>query len=79
MKTVFSFICVMLIFCFHSIYSQIDQKRRVVILTDIEADPDDTQSMVRLLLYSNVIDIKGLIATTSVWQKMKVVPESIKK
>jgi hypothetical protein len=43
------------------------KKNRVIILTDIEADPDDTQSMVRLLLYSNQIDIKGLIATTSCW------------
>jgi hypothetical protein len=55
------------------------QKNRVIILTDIEADPDDTQSMVRLLLYSNEIDIKGLIATTSVWKKTSVAPESIKK
>ncbi len=52
-------------------------KNRVIVLTDIEADPDDTQSMVRLLLYSNEIDIRGLIATTSVWQKTRVAPESI--
>lgn len=45
------------------------QHNRVIILTDIGADPDDSESMVRLLLYSNVIDIKGLVATTSVWQK----------
>jgi hypothetical protein len=51
----------------------------MVVLTDIEADPDDTQSLVRLLLYSNVIDIKGLVATTSVWHKNEVNPESIKK
>jgi hypothetical protein len=48
-------------------------------MTDIEADPDDTQSLVRLLLYSNEIDIKGLIATTSCWHKTIVNPESIKK
>ncbi|MFA5422896.1 MAG: nucleoside hydrolase-like domain-containing protein [Phycisphaerae bacterium] len=54
-------------------------KHRVIILTDIEADPDDTQSLVRLLLYSNEIDIKGLIATTSCWHKTEVNPESIKK
>lgn len=60
-------------------YAQSDQKHRVIILTDIEADPDDTQSMVRLLLYSNEIDIKGLIATTSVWKKTSVSPESIRK
>ncbi len=48
-------------------------------MSDIEAEPDDTQSFVRLLLYSNVVDIKGLIATTSVWHKTRVDPESIKK
>src|SRR5690606_6642223 len=56
-----------------------DQKHRVVILTDIEADPDDTQSLVRLLLYSNQIDIKGIVATTSCWQKNKIAPESIER
>lgn len=51
---------------------------RVIVLTDIEADPDDTQSLVRLLLYSNVIDIEGLIATTSVHQKTRIAPEAIR-
>lgn len=50
---------------------------RVVVLTDIEADPDDAQSLIRLLLYANQIDIKGIVATTSVHQKNKVVPETI--
>jgi len=61
------------------LYAGTHQKNRAVILTDIEADPDDTQSLVRLLLYSNVIDIKGIIATTSIHQKSNVYPESIKK
>ncbi len=52
-------------------------KNRVIILTDIEADPDDTQSLIRLLLYSNNMDIKGLVATTSTWQKSVIAPESI--
>ncbi|MFX0557776.1 nucleoside hydrolase-like domain-containing protein [Maribacter sp. CXY002] len=54
------------------------QKNRLLVLTDIEADPDDSQTLVRLLLYSNQIEIEGLIATTSVHQKSKVVPETIK-
>jgi hypothetical protein len=54
-------------------------KPRVLVLTDIEADPDDTQSLVRLLLYSNQLDIEALIATTSVHQKSRVAPESIRK
>ncbi|MGK9476431.1 nucleoside hydrolase-like domain-containing protein [Melioribacter sp. OK-6-Me] len=55
------------------------QKQRLIVLTDIENEPDDTQSMIRLLLYSNVIDIEGLIATTSVWKKTNPEPESIIK
>src|SRR5215471_14323389 len=51
---------------------------RLIVLTDIEADPDDTQSLIRLLLYSNVIDIQGLIATTSIHQKSFVAPDSIR-
>ena len=54
------------------------QKSRVIILSDIGADPDDSESMVRLLLYSNEIDIEGLIATTSCWQKTIDHPEYIK-
>ncbi len=53
-------------------------KARLLVLTDIEADPDDTQSLVRLMLYSNVIDIEGLVATTSVYQKTSIAPESIR-
>jgi hypothetical protein len=55
------------------------QKHRVMVLTDIEADPDDAQSMVRFLTYSNQWDIEGLIATTSIHQKTRVAPESIEK
>ncbi|CAM3328482.1 DUF1593 domain-containing protein [Zobellia roscoffensis] len=58
---------------------EILQKNRVIILTDIEADPDDTQSLVRLLLYSNEIDIEGIVATTSCWLKNSIHPESIQK
>lgn len=56
-----------------------DQRHRLLVLTDIEADPDDSQSLVRLLLYSNVIDIEGIIATTSTHQRERVAPESIHK
>lgn len=61
------------------IFAQPAQKNRVIILSDIEADPDDTQSFVRLFLYANEIELKGLVATTSVWQKTKVAPGSINR
>jgi hypothetical protein len=79
MRTSYISIIFVLILSYQSVITQPNQKNRVIILTDIEADPDDTQSMVRLLLYSNEIDIKGLIATTSVWKKTSVAPESIIK
>ncbi|MFI1770404.1 nucleoside hydrolase-like domain-containing protein [Thalassobellus citreus] len=61
------------------ISSQTKQKNRVIILSDIEADPDDTQSFVRLFLYSNQIDIKGIVATTSCWHQNMINPTSIEK
>ncbi len=48
-------------------------RARVLVLTDIEADPDDSQSLVRFLTYANQWDIEGLVATTSIHQKTRVV------
>ena len=59
--------------------AQADKKLRVLVLTDIEADPDDAQSLIRFLTYSNQWDVEGLIATTSIHQKTRVAPESILK
>jgi len=52
---------------------------RLIVLTDIGAEVDDSESMVRLLLYSDVIDIQGLIATTSTWKRTSVSPELIQR
>ena len=40
---------------------------------------DDIESFVRLLVYANVIDLKGMVATTSIHKKTSVAPESIRK
>ncbi|MGB3143909.1 MAG: nucleoside hydrolase-like domain-containing protein [Maribacter sp.] len=61
------------------VFGQNPEKHRTIILTDIEADPDDTQSLIRLFLYSNQIDIEGIVATTSCWHTNEVNPESIVK
>ena len=42
-----------------------DMRPRLVVLTDIGNEPDDAESMVRLLTYSNDIEIDGLVAATS--------------
>ena len=38
---------------------------RLLVTTDIGGDPDDQQSMIRLMLYSNEFEIEGLIASAS--------------
>ena len=50
---------------------------RVAIISDIGNEPDDQMSFVRLLLYSNELDIEAMIATTSTWQKKATHPETM--
>ncbi|ONH65393.1 hypothetical protein BON22_4741 [Cyberlindnera fabianii] len=56
---------------------QKDVKPNVFILTDISNEPDDAESLVRLLLYSNELDIKGIVATTSYWLNYTIHDEDI--
>ena len=44
-------------------------KPRIINMTDLGADPDDEQSMVRFLVQSNEYDVEGLIVTTGCWKK----------
>ena len=81
MRLIFAAICLLIAapaFAVPTASASPAQKARLFVLSDIEADPDDTQSLVRLLLYSNEIDLEGLIATTSVHQKNRVAPESMR-
>jgi len=56
---------------------------RLIVLTDIsslsqrEAEPDDGQSLIRLMLYTNELDIEGLIATSNLGHGQRVRPELI--
>lgn len=54
-------------------------KPRVLVLTDIDNEPDDAMSMVRFLAYANQFDIEGLVATTSIHQRNHVAPHSIRR
>lgn len=54
-------------------------KRRVLVLTDIGNEPDDSESFVRFLLYSNEFDVEGLVATTSTWQRTRVQPQLLRE
>lgn len=55
----------------------LDRNQRLLVLTDIDNEPDDQMSLVRLLVYSNEIDIESLIATTSTWKRNKVNEKTI--
>lgn len=50
---------------------------RVAILSDIGNEPDDQMSFVRLMLYSNELDLEAMIASTSTWQKTATHPETM--
>ncbi len=50
---------------------------RAFVVSDIGNEPDDQMSFVRLLLYSNEIDLEGLVATTSTWQKAATHPDTM--
>ncbi len=52
---------------------------RVIVISDIGNEPDDQMSLVRLLVYSNELEIEGLIASTSTWQKTAIHPETMRK
>ncbi|MEZ4902475.1 MAG: DUF1593 domain-containing protein [Spirosomataceae bacterium] len=39
-------------------------KPRLIVMTDIGGDPDDQQSLVRLLVHSDQLDIEGLLTTS---------------
>jgi len=77
MRTLLALMVTALVLSDHSFSGPVHHNQRLIVLTDIEADPDDTESVVRLLLYSNVVDVKGLIATTSTHQRNAIHPESI--
>ncbi len=47
---------------------QVSHKPRIINTTDLGADPDDQQSMVRFLVCANEFDTEGLIVATGCWK-----------
>ncbi|KNG88493.1 hypothetical protein ANOM_003256 [Aspergillus nomiae NRRL 13137] len=56
-----------------------ENRPRVFILSDISNEPDDDESLVRYLLYSNEFDTRGIVACTSCWLRQKISPESMER
>lgn len=59
-KATFIAICLLIVTGAHGA-----ERPRLAILTDIGGDPDDQQSLIRLLVYSNEFEIEALIASAS--------------
>lgn len=48
-------------------FRKIEKKPRMFVISDISNEPDDAESLVRFLLYSNEYVVRGLVACTSTW------------
>ena len=51
------------------------ERPRLIVLSDYFKDPDDKQSMIRLLVYANEFELEGLIATSLAYGDGAVRPE----
>lgn len=66
-------------------FAQSRSKPRLIVLTDVsslaqdEGEPDDGQSLIRLMLYANDLDLEGLIATSNMRHGQRTRPELIKR
>lgn len=62
-----------------------EDRIRLVVLTDIssvtagQAEPDDGQSLIRLMLYTNEFDVEGLVATSNLGHGQRVRPDLIER
>ena len=62
-----------------------ESQPRLLVLTDISslttgvAEPDDGQSLIRLMLYANEFNIEGLIATSNLGHGQKTRPDLIRQ
>ena len=54
-----------LVLLFASVSSSAAEMPRLAVLTDIGGDPDDQQSMIRLMVYANEFEIEALIASAT--------------
>ncbi|KAJ4299649.1 hypothetical protein N0V90_004895 [Kalmusia sp. IMI 367209] len=53
-------------------------KHRAFVLTDMSNEPDDQMSLVRLLTYSNEIDIRGIGVVTSTWKNSSIDSDTVR-
>lgn len=54
-------------------------KQRLFVLTGITNEPDDQESLVRLLVCANEVDLEGIVATTSTFMRHQVRRDKIEE
>jgi hypothetical protein len=59
---------IIIIFISNPVYATSYTKPRIIVTTDITNEPDDQQSLIRLLVYSNNYSIEGIIGSTGIWK-----------
>ncbi len=59
--------------------ARVSMRPRVIVLSDYFKDPDDKQSFIRFLTYSNEFEVEGLIATSLAFDNGAVRPELIRE
>ncbi|MES1201290.1 MAG: nucleoside hydrolase-like domain-containing protein [Pseudomonadota bacterium] len=78
LRAVLGLAAVAMAWCAAPAFADDTRTNRLIVLTDIENEPDDTMSMVRLMLYTNEIELEGLIATTSTHMRGRIAPDAIR-
>lgn len=81
MKSILIFFCFLPVWSFAQTSIQFENpvKQRLLVLTDITNEPDDQESLVRLLVYANEYDLDGIIATTSTHLRNQTRKDKIEK
>ncbi|HYG74467.1 MAG TPA: nucleoside hydrolase-like domain-containing protein [Planctomycetota bacterium] len=68
-----------MLICGSAVHAENSGRSRLLVLTDVGNEPDDAESIVRLLVYANEFDIEGLVATTSQHLRDRIMPELIRE
>ncbi len=81
MKNILFYICFLPVWSIAQTSIQFENpvKQRLLVLTDITNEPDDQESLVRLLVYANEYDLEGMIATTSTHLRNQTRKDKIEK
>lgn len=78
-KVMLWLICLLALPTIHISAAEQGGKPRVFVLSDISNEPDDEESLVRFLVYSNEYDVEGLVACTSCWLRKGVREDLIRR